>query len=172
MLPHEIAGAGAGVVWTRARYLAKLSFSVSRFDAWSQPVLSSNRQQSMAFIGILPSSAAYRLTDNSLGENHFHFHCGKASSRAGPDTRARKISPSWLRTRMISPSRPRSRQVTLAVIRKRSDRNAAIAWSPGRTVGFGSGSGGTSRAGCDTDASRHNPPRVLASAALAALRCA
>ena len=41
------------------------------------------------------------------------------------------------RTRMTSPSRPRSRQVTLAVMRKRSARNTAIARSPARTVGFG-----------------------------------
>ena len=51
---------------------------------------------------------------------------------------------------MISPSRPRSRQVTLAVMRKRLERNTAVARSPARTV-VARLFGGASGAGRDPD---------------------
>src|SRR5208282_2172163 len=49
MLPTESAGAAGCAVWMRARYLARVSPFVSRFDACSEAAASTSRKQSVVF---------------------------------------------------------------------------------------------------------------------------
>jgi hypothetical protein len=53
MLPVESAGAAGCAIWTRARYFARLIFSASRLEAWSQLAVATIRQQSTVFTGAL-----------------------------------------------------------------------------------------------------------------------
>jgi hypothetical protein len=68
MLPSERAGAAGCVIWSRARYFARLSFWESRFDAFSETVVNTTRQHSTVFTQSLAFSFVWlvQFTNRSL----------------------------------------------------------------------------------------------------------